>query len=45
MAVDWSALWHYCAQKARAKCTLAMGQVWGPGVAVRLPEIQPFSHS
>ncbi len=39
--VDWPALWHYCAQKARATCTLAMGQVWG----VRLPEIQPFSHS
>ncbi len=44
MAVDWPALWHYCAQKARAKRTLAMGQVWG-AVAVRLPEIQPFSRS
>ncbi len=30
MAVDWPALWRYCAQKARAKCTLGLGQVWGP---------------
>ncbi len=29
MAVDWPALWQFSAQKARAKCTLGMGQVWG----------------
>ncbi len=40
MAVDWPALWQYCAQKARAKCTLRRyGASLGP-VAVCLPEIQ-----
>ncbi len=45
MSVDWPALWQYCAQKARTKCTLGMEKVWSRSVAVRLPEIQPFYHS
>ncbi len=30
MAVDWPALWQYCAQKPRTKRTLSMWQVWDP---------------
>ncbi len=38
--VDWLALWQYCAQKARTKCTLGLEPI-----AVRLSEIQLFNHS
>ncbi len=44
MAGDWPALRHYCAQKAKSKVHPRYGASLGP-VAVRLPEIQPFSHS